>query len=246
MNLSATPGAGVGMTIDMVMARRGQLLLETLQLYDQTYGRPHGAAEQVTGDLLLLPLIFAVAMPRAPLPAQEIVLMAREHAESTLAPLYAAKAGAWTEGDSIAARAYVAALAQIAPWKRPLEADPTQGLPQFDQLDTRERWRLNLPAALLCPAAACPVPERLAEWRTRFLANPPQAPIRPVHLRSVHQAAFAKVRRVVCDVRRSGASARVHAPSVAVARTAFELRMSEAETSACMDLGKFLCRELQL
>ena len=36
------------------------------------------------------------------------------------------------------------------------------------------------------------------------------------------------------------------APSVAVARTAFESRMSEAETSACMDLGKFLCRELQL
>jgi hypothetical protein len=234
---------GVGLTVDAALVHRGALLIEAVLLWHRAHMR-----RGLEPDLALLALLYAVLMPAQPLGVEDVVLAAREHFEHALAPAFRRQAtAAWTESDSVAARAYVAALAQIAPWKRPLLAERA-GLPAFDQIDTREGWRINLPAALLCPPALCEAQDRLGDWRTRFLDEGSRAPIKPVHLRGMHGEAFAKVRAVATKAYEVLlAQAQACGPAgVALARTAFDVGFGAVESAAAADLGKFLIQELRL
>ena len=234
---------GIGMTVDAALARRGSELIETLRQYLATYGSPKDGGP-APADLLLIVLIFTVAMPPTALAPAEAALVVREWVEGTLAPLFADSGKAWTEGDSIAARAYVAALAQVRPWQRPLKVDGFDGLPDFDQMNTGRGWRINLAAALFCPAAACAVPEWLADWRTQFLAEPPPAPIAPAHLRRMHVAAFAKVREAVAAGFHGLADQALSRAECPVVRTAFDAKFSVEESRAAVGLGRYLSRFL--
>ena len=117
-------------------------------------------------DLVLLALLFNVVIPEAPPAPETAVDRALHHIETTLRAVFESdEKRAWSEWDSVAARAYVTSWMQLAPWRSTSVA--RTGKPEFDQMDTVEGWRLNLPAAMFARPTLPPT-DRATQWRSRF------------------------------------------------------------------------------
>lgn len=216
--LDRTRGFGVRLTLDMALRFRGELLVESLQLWHKRRqfaparqlpnrtGKRRRVAEEprqeaFSRDLALMVIIMAVVMPSRTLSPDAIVGLAYEHLSSFLSKLIDASERGWSESDSVVARAVVGFFLQMAPWKRPLLIESlTRSKAEFDQLKVREGWCINLPVALLCPDGASSVHTQFKQWRTRIIEEHAYVAIRPPRLQRVHTKVFARMRKVLASV----------------------------------------------
>lgn len=217
--LDRTGGFGARLLVDAVLEHRGPLLVEALRLWHaqqqiklrkeapsrgskRTCSEAEDAAELCGRDVGFLIVLLAVVMPVKELRPEQVVEVASEHIATFMCKLIDVDLRAWSEYDSIVARAVVGLLLQIAPWRRPLidtAASPFKAV-DFDQMRVREGWCINLPVALLCPDGACTVRTHFKQWRTRLVENYTYVAIRPQRLQRTHRQVFDALREVLTTV----------------------------------------------